>query len=411
MLRKKVVKEQDSSDKLKGFDDFQVKLGDLMRGERATLGKSLMDVQRELRIKASYISAIENCDASAFETQGFIPGYVKSYARYLKLDPEEVFKSFCDESGFVLPTSFSSKSEYDGETPIIASSVALKSDEMFNRPNVGSAASAGTFWERVEPGAVGSLAALIAVVGLIGYGGWSLIQEIQRVQVAPADNAPIVLSDLEVSPATTDAAGSQFDMVSPAQAFPDVNLMDRLYRPQPLDVPVLIARDAPISTLDPRRVGAFATPEPSRSAIDSLIAEIATPTSPDQESIAPQVVENTPPQLAVFASRTAWVQIKSAAGNVIFSKEMQAGEEFILPATEVPPTLRAGMSGSVYFAVNGTLYGPAGTGTAVAKNIALSVDDLTQNFQVADLTSDPQIERAYAQADVTSFSLSFDESN
>ena len=56
----------------KGFDDFELKLGDIMRGERATLGKSLLDVQRELRIKASYIAAIESCDPDAFDTPGFI---------------------------------------------------------------------------------------------------------------------------------------------------------------------------------------------------------------------------------------------------------------------------------------------------------------------------------------------------
>ena len=37
-----------------------VSLGDLLRGQRATLGKSLFDVQRDLRIKAIYIAAIEN---------------------------------------------------------------------------------------------------------------------------------------------------------------------------------------------------------------------------------------------------------------------------------------------------------------------------------------------------------------
>eukprot|EP00581_Thalassiosira_minuscula_P034485 CAMPEP_0184465012 /NCGR_PEP_ID=MMETSP0740-20130409/59883_1 /TAXON_ID=385413 /ORGANISM="Thalassiosira miniscula, Strain CCMP1093" /LENGTH=81 /DNA_ID=CAMNT_0026839695 /DNA_START=272 /DNA_END=514 /DNA_ORIENTATION=+ len=62
----------------KGFDDFELKLGDVMRGERATMGKSLLDVQRELRIKASYIAAIENSDPSAFDTPGFIAGYVRS---------------------------------------------------------------------------------------------------------------------------------------------------------------------------------------------------------------------------------------------------------------------------------------------------------------------------------------------
>ena len=45
----------------KGFDDFDLKLGDTLRGERATLCKSVVEVQNELKIKASYISAIENC--------------------------------------------------------------------------------------------------------------------------------------------------------------------------------------------------------------------------------------------------------------------------------------------------------------------------------------------------------------
>ena len=30
--------------RLKGFDEYEVRLGDLLRGERATLGKSLMDL-------------------------------------------------------------------------------------------------------------------------------------------------------------------------------------------------------------------------------------------------------------------------------------------------------------------------------------------------------------------------------
>ena len=85
----------------KGFDDYEVRLGDLLRGERATLGKSLMDVQRELRINANYISAIENCDYGAFETPSFVSGFVRSYARYLKLDQEQVYRQFCEESGFV----------------------------------------------------------------------------------------------------------------------------------------------------------------------------------------------------------------------------------------------------------------------------------------------------------------------
>ena len=74
----------------KGIDDYEVRLGDLLPGERASLGKSLMDVQRERRINANYIYAIENCDYGAFETPSFVSGFVRSYARYLKLDQEQV---------------------------------------------------------------------------------------------------------------------------------------------------------------------------------------------------------------------------------------------------------------------------------------------------------------------------------
>lgn len=82
------------------FDGFELRLGDLMRGERATRGLSLLDVQRDLRIKASYIAAIENADPTAFETPGFIAGYVRSYARYLGMDPDKAYSEFCAESGF-----------------------------------------------------------------------------------------------------------------------------------------------------------------------------------------------------------------------------------------------------------------------------------------------------------------------
>ena len=32
-----------------GFDAFEIRLGDVMRGERATMGKSLLDVQRDVQ--------------------------------------------------------------------------------------------------------------------------------------------------------------------------------------------------------------------------------------------------------------------------------------------------------------------------------------------------------------------------
>ena len=98
--RRRPPEAAEDNDLPKGFDDFELRLGDVMRGERATLGKSLLDVQRELKIKATYIAAIENADPSAFETPGFIAGYVRSYARYLDMDPEWAYAKFCFEADF-----------------------------------------------------------------------------------------------------------------------------------------------------------------------------------------------------------------------------------------------------------------------------------------------------------------------
>ena len=86
--------------KVNGFDSYTLLLGEELRGERATLGKSLLQVQKDLKVKAAYISAIENCDIDAFPNKGFIAGYVRSYARYLNLNAEEVYERFCAESGF-----------------------------------------------------------------------------------------------------------------------------------------------------------------------------------------------------------------------------------------------------------------------------------------------------------------------
>ncbi|MEL6794892.1 MAG: helix-turn-helix transcriptional regulator, partial [Pseudomonadota bacterium] len=113
---------------LKGFDSYELKLGDELRGERASKGKTLLDVQRDLRIRAQYIDAIENADASAFPFSGFAAGYVRSYARYLGLDGDDVYRRFCEESGFegaesgasVTPNFASANSEDAAATRAVA---------------------------------------------------------------------------------------------------------------------------------------------------------------------------------------------------------------------------------------------------------------------------------------------------
>lgn len=491
------------------------------------MGKSLLDVQRELRIKASYIAAIENCDPSSFDTPGFIAGYVRSYSRYLGMDPDECFGQFCAESGFSVAHGMSAKASTirkgaeafnaTGEAP--APRVAVR--DPFQEPRMPFVPRGDSLFSRIEPGAIGSMLVLVALIGGIGYGGYAVLREVQRVQLAPIDQTPVVLSELDpLDGASRPADNSTDDVIAGGMgAFspPSAEAMDRLYRPQALDVPVLVARDAPISSLDPSTVGAFAqrgmgapSPVAAPDGSERRLAQLAPPAGDvtvvavrpawvrvrastgavlfegvmnagdmwslpvnqsgarlnvgesgavyvatngqtlgpvgpdgtvtsdlplepeiltaalqsadrsrdgdldrfltDNAQIAgsqfagaqgipgqPRVLEGSAPGVTMIAVRPAWVRVRAADGSVIYEAIMKAGDTFKLPATEEPATLRVGESGAVYFAMNGQTYGPAGSRGQVTKNLALSVDNLTNAYALADIALDSDLERVVAE--------------
>ena len=393
MIRRKAPKtSENDAAKPKGFDDFEQRLGDMMRGERATLGKSLLDVQRELRIKAAYIAAIENCDPSAFDTPGFIAGYVRSYARYLNLDPEEAFAAFCAESGF--STAHGMSEEASGLRKKEALALPAMGDrDPFNAPTTPFAPAKDGFFASIEPGAIGSSLVLLGLIVGIGYGGWSVLNEIQRVQFAPVEQSPNVLAEL--APATPELNANVDGTTATAAATgvftPPADALDRLYRPQALDVPVLVARDAPISTLDPTTVGSFVPEEPQ---IDfAAMSADPEPAGP----LVPQVVEAAAPGVEMVAVRPAWVRVRAADGSVIFEGIMEPGDTWKVPQTEEAPTLRVGESGAIYFTVNGAHYGPAGPRGTVTSKLALSVDNLTGKYTLADLAEHGELSSIVAE--------------
>ena len=91
--------------------------------------------------------------------------------------------------------------------------------------------------------------------------------------------------------------------------------------------------------------------------------------------------------------------MRGADGTVIFEKILDAGEEFEVPLTEAPATLRAGNAGSLYFAINGATYGPAGSGPEVVKDVALAPDALVQSYALANAEKDADLARFIAVAE------------
>jgi cytoskeletal protein RodZ len=389
MIGRRVKTPAAEVDKPKGFDDFELRLGDLMRGERATLGKSLLDIQRELKIKATYIAAIENADVSAFETPGFIAGNVRSYARYLGMDPDWAFAKFCREANFEVAHGMSAAASSVSMTALRARQVANEGREGFGDLNTAFIPRSESLFARVEPGAIGSLAVLIALIGALGYGGWSVLQEVQRVQLSPIEQAPVVVAELDPLAGVKAAPEQVADAGTDATAGSDQ--LDRLYQPEALEAPVLTARDGPIGTINPRAAGvltAYAGVAPA--AKDSLQAAI-------DDTV--QVVVEAKPGVEVLAVRPSWVRVSAADGTVLFEKILDAGERYAVPPLQQAALLRSGNSGSIYFVVNGKTYGPAAPGAQVIKNVALSAEALTAGYQTADISGDADLAQFVNVAD------------
>ncbi len=384
--------------KLKGFDDFALSLGDELRGERATLGKSLLDVQRDLRIKAAYIAAIENCDPSVFPNQGFIAGYVRSYGRYLKLDPDEMFKRFCAESGFLGVNAGMSPAKSEKKS----APVALKGAEVSPRFPSYVTGQSESILNVISPSGIASAFVLTALIGGLGFGGWMLVNDIQRVEFAPIDQTPSTTASVDnladVSEEALDVAGGSIVNSTIQSSELGDGVLGRLYRPQELAVPKLQPRDGPIASIDPDTVGVLKPKgiptiiETVSEASQSVVA--AMPTEPVV------TIEASAPEIQLYATRAAWVRVHYDDGTVLFEKILEKGEYYTLPEDAKRPLLRAGNSGSVFVLVDDVPYGPVGSGTSVAKQVALSDIEIRENFATAtNLTLAPEAESTVSTAE------------
>ncbi len=381
----------------RGFDAYEVTLGDHLRGERATLGKSLLDVQRELRIRASYIAAIENCDMAVFPNHGFVAGYVRSYARYLNLDPDLVFARFCHESGFNGVNAALRNRQSDNSGRIVASGpVKVSSDDPLMRSlRVPASDLKPGLFERMSVSAIGSVLVLSMLVGGVAYGGYRVLQNIQRVTIVPVDQRPDTLSDVAgLEAPVLNPEDTALSVTAVSEEPTEVDLA-RLYQPRELEVPVVESRDGPIVDIDPSQSGLFIT-----ASVD--------PETPDPETVLRAVIASEQPEpvvrepaaapvVHVVARQPAWVRIYQANGTVLFEKILDTGETYTLPTDiDQQPLLRAGNAGSVYLALNDVSYGPLGNGASVVKNISLLPDVVRSAYP--ELSDPPELISATVSA-------------
>lgn len=349
----------------RGFDSFEQKLGDELRGERATLGKSLLDVQRELHVKAAYISAIENCDVSVFPNASFVSGYVRSYARYLGLDVEETFARFCIEARF---------QSTGAELGIKKTAKTAKSAPPITDPQAWVPSMPGYGVDGLRAGsqasatlvAAGPALVLAAVVVVLGYAAWFVMQDIQRVEFAPIEDNPMVAFEPEGLGASLSEGEDGFSASSIALAA-DPSI---LYNKRELEVPIVQPRDGPIFAINP----------------DADTTEL--PITDDTVEMQVAVVEGAPvisetphvPSISLVAQEEAWVRVYEENGTIIFEQILAAGEQYTLPSGAPAAYLRAGNATAVFVMVDDAAYGPISSTDAVVRDISLMAVAITSDM-------------------------------
>ena len=354
---------------LRGYDSYTVTLGDKLRGERATLGKTLDDIQKETRLRIEFLLGIENADITAFPAPSFIAGYVRSYASHLNLDPDECFNQFCKESGFI-----GLQSEIDGKkrNKVIKPTKLL--DEPILNPQIQKKKINNGILNNFSFSGLFSLTALLVLILGLGYGGVTVLNEVQKVNLSPINQSPSVQS---ISSTSIDENSFFDDVESNNTNIASNSDLEEFYRPTELVLPLMTPRDGPISAIDPAISGIYVEDK------NSVISEI------NQEDIIqvkknPQVIEEDLPSVYVVAQKPAWVRIYEPNGNILFENILDTGQRYEVPQSAQTAMLRAGNSGSVYLMIDNNFYGPLGTATGVAKKVNLRAETILENYTLVE---------------------------
>ena len=378
------------------YEETEVSLGDQLRAARAARGLSIPDVEADLRIKSYYIEAIEAGDLSALPDKVYVDGFVRNYASYLQLDPEETLSRFDEETGFSKPNAKGRSRA--GERKAVAAGNPLAGYTPPRRTSSGTGGGLGRGLAALWP--------LVVLAGL-GYAIWYGVIAAREAGIIPDNLSVIGATEVEPPVFTANISDDAID------GEPGDGTIERpadlaYARPgtlpywSPQDAEAAEEADGPVSTIDIASVGLFsahrnalgvnefvrdADPIDMTPAPPVQVAEIAAET---RAALLSSVVDGieAAPETAIAASghthalvalEETWIEVKAPSGRVRFSGILAPGEAFEIPA-DGALSLKVGNAGGLVAELDGRRYGPFGKRGAVLRNVALDRQALLDRF-------------------------------
>ena len=245
----------------------QAGISDDLRAARLARGEDLQDIAAQLRIRFVYLEAIENGAFDSLPGPTYAIGFVRAYARYLRLDSEDMIARFKEEA-----TGIDAPAELTFPEPVSEN--------------------------RVPRGGLVVIALLLAVAA---YGGWYYLS---TRDMSIADLVPPVPADFPGSPAN-DAANLPPESRA-AVTFPSVaDPAPMQFTPAPAAIPAVPSLLAPASEA-PGAATADAGPRTYGEG-------------------------NADARIVLSARGDSWVQIRAADDSLVMTRMLRAGDSYRVP--------------------------------------------------------------------------------
>jgi cytoskeleton protein RodZ len=306
------------------------RIGGELRAARERLGWDIDAVAEALRLKPAFIRAIEQGDIRNLPGTAYAVGFVRTYATALGLDPNEAIRRFRAERDEV-----NRKTELDFPAPV---------------PQRG-----------VPAGALVLVGAVIAVGGYIAWYHYS------GRSMRSADNVASVPAHLEplAPPPAPKVALAAPPPVSAPKPGPKPGPAPAANLNLPDDSDVSPSSAAAAVPMPPAAPPVAAAAPASGGSANTVVAE-ATP--------GPLPAANgAPPPMVIQATADAWIEIKNAAGRVVYQTVLHSGDSYTVP-DQPQLTLTTGNAAGTEVVLAGNTIGPLKG--HVLHNIPLDADSL-----------------------------------
>jgi cytoskeleton protein RodZ len=382
--------------------ELLVGVGRHLRETRQQRGEDLYDVADYLRIKPSYLFALEEGDLSAMPGHTYVMGFLRTYADHLGYDG----------AGVVRDLKATARAGQEGR-------LAVRQPVAENR--------------------LPSLAVVVVALLLAGvaYGGWFAAQSgdllVDRVKALPGDIGHYVATLFEEEVAARDdpaprptapapaavtapaatrtiAAGQSRNPADPAAAATDgtasvIDLNGAVSATASIRPPSTPAasdggEDDTLASLvldaeAERRAAlrSFDGERPDGGTVGDLLAglqpgaETAAEAGPDADPLAaaPPVEGNTngvvspTGRVVLLAREASWVQVQSPSRDYVTSRTLEPGDQFVIPDRD-DLALWTGNAGGLEIWVDGRNIGVLGQSGAVMRDVTLTPEALTARF-------------------------------